>query len=86
MPEIDGLAAGKLVRDLMRESVRPRLIAFTATPDRLRDMEKGTLSVFDEIIGKSSDFSGLLSAVDRHLKSAPNPATRHAAACRRTDC
>lgn len=84
LPEIDGLAAGKLIRDLMRESVRPRLIAFTVTPDRLRDMEKGTLSVFDEIIGKSSDFSGLLSAVDRHLRSAPNPATRHAAASRQT--
>jgi DNA-binding response OmpR family regulator len=83
VPEIDGLAAGRLVRDLLRESVRPRLIAFTATPDRLREMEKGTLSVFDEIIEKSSDFNGLLSAVDRHLKSAANPATRHAAASRR---
>jgi CheY-like chemotaxis protein len=75
MPEIDGLAAGKLIRNLMRESVRPRLIAFTATPDRLRDTESGTLSVFDEIIGKSPDFSGLLAAVDRHLKCAPNPTT-----------
>jgi CheY-like chemotaxis protein len=80
MPEIDGLAAGKLVRDLLREAVRPRMIALTATPARLRDKEMATLSVFDEIIEKSSDFNALLTSVDRHLKSAPNPATRRAAA------
>jgi len=80
IPGLDGLAAGRLVRDLIRESVRPRMIALTATPARLRDQEMATLSVFDEIIEKSSDFDGLLAAVARHLKASPNPTTRRAAA------
>jgi len=79
LPELDGLAAGRLVRNLLRNAVRPVMIALTATPDRLRDTENATLSVFDEIIAKSSDLADLVASVDRNLKSAPNAAARHAA-------
>jgi CheY-like chemotaxis protein len=80
LPEVDGLAIGTLVLDLMREHVRPRLIALTATPARLHDKLMMGGSVFDEVIEKSSDLQDLVCAVDRHLRSSPNPATRRAAA------
>jgi CheY-like chemotaxis protein len=81
LPEIDGLAAGCLISEMMRSTVRPRLIALTATPALLRDREGAAGTVFDEIVDKSSDLQGLLSAVDRLLRSAPNPNTRWAAEC-----
>jgi DNA-binding response OmpR family regulator len=80
LPEMDGLAIGKVIRDLIQESVRPRLVALTATPDRLKDREGSALSVFDEIVQKSSDWQGLMALVDRHLRTSPNPDTRRAAA------
>lgn len=79
LPEMDGLAAGTLILDLLQEHVRPRLIALTSTPARLRDREMLVGSVFDEIIEKSADLHDLICAVDRHLRSSPNPATRRAA-------
>jgi CheY-like chemotaxis protein len=81
LPGLDGLAAGNLVRNLIRNAVRPVMIALTATPDLLRDKENAALSVFDEIIAKSSNLAALVATVDRHLKSAPNAATRQAAVC-----
>jgi len=80
LPEMDGLAVGTLTLDLMQEHLRPRLIALTATPARLNDKQMIAGSVFDEVVEKSSDLHGLISAVDRHLKSSPNQATRGAAA------
>ena len=80
LPEMDGLATGTLVLDLMQEHLRPRLIALTATPDLLHDKQLLPGSVFDEIVAKSSDLNGLMCTVDRHLRSSPNPATRRAAA------
>jgi hypothetical protein len=68
------------VLDLMREHVRPRLIALTATAARLNDNGMKECSLFDEVLGKSSNLDGLMCAVDRHLRSSPNPATRRAAA------
>ena len=80
LPEIDGLAIGRLIRDVIQEAVRPRLVAFTAIADRLKDREGRTVSVFDEIVQKSSDWPSLMASVDRHLKTSPNPDTRRAAA------
>jgi CheY-like chemotaxis protein len=79
LPEIDGLAVVKLTHNLMDQARRPRLIAVTATPGGLRGAEADVDVMFDEIVGKSSDFDGLVNTVDRHLRSAPNPATRRAA-------
>jgi CheY-like chemotaxis protein len=79
LPEMDGLAAGTLILDLMQEHLRPRLVALTATPARLHETMVGGC-VFDEVLGKSSDMRALIRAVDRLLRSSPNPATRRAAA------
>jgi PAS domain S-box-containing protein len=79
LPEMDGMATGSLVLDLMQEHLRPRLIALTSTPVRLHEMMVAGC-VFDEVLGKSSDMHGLVYAVDRHLRSSPNSATRRAAA------
>ena len=80
LPEMDGLATGALVIELMQEHIRPRLIALTATPARLQEKEREPGSVFDEVLGKSADFDALLVTIDRHLRSSPNPQTRRAAA------
>jgi len=80
LPEMDGLAAGTVIRDTMGEDVRPRLIGLTATAALLSDKEGTARSVFDEIFQKSSDLPGLLCSVDRHMRASPNPATRRAVA------
>jgi two-component system sensor histidine kinase/response regulator len=76
LPEIDGLAVVKLTHNLMDQQVRPRLIALTATPSRLREMDVSADIMFDKIVEKSSNFDELLNVVDCLLKSAPNPVTR----------
>jgi PAS domain S-box-containing protein len=80
LPEMDGLATGALVIELMQEHIRPRLIALTATPTQLQEKEREPGSVFDEVLGKSADLDALLVTIDRHLRSSPNPQTRRAAA------
>ena len=72
-PEIDGLAAARLVGSLMSEAARPRLIALTATPDRLTQWEAKFGRVFDEIIPKSSSLPALLAIVSRSLRAARTP-------------
>ncbi|HVC59240.1 MAG TPA: response regulator [Acetobacteraceae bacterium] len=80
LPEMDGLAAVKLVHDMMEEAVRPRLIALTATPGLLNDQPGMVPGVFDGVLQKSADLQGLMSLVDRHMRASPNQATRRAAA------
>jgi CheY-like chemotaxis protein len=80
VPEMDGWATGMLVRDMIGEDLRPRMIGLTATADQLSSREGTARSVFDEIIPKSADLQGLLSSVDRHMRASPNPVTRRAAA------
>jgi DNA-binding response OmpR family regulator len=79
LPEIDGLAAARLILDLMSEGVRPQMIALTGVPAELSVRQDGPGSSFDEVVAKSSGLTAVLAAVDRHLRSAPNSATRHAA-------
>ena len=69
-PEIDGLATARLVGDLLSEDERPRLIALTATPQRLADWEKVSGKVFDEIVGKSSNLPNLFATITRSLQAA----------------
>jgi two-component system sensor histidine kinase/response regulator len=80
LPEIDGVVISRLILDLMSEVVRPRMVALTSAPDRLGGALEGIGSSFDEIVAKSADLCGLLAVVARQLRSAPNPATRRAAA------
>jgi len=79
LPEIDGLAVVKLTHNLMDQAMRPRMIALTATPSRLCELEPGVDIMFDKIVEKSADFDSLLILVDQLLRSAPNPVTRRAA-------
>lgn len=73
MPEIDGFASARLLRDLMPGEDRPKLIAVTAASDSLitRDASE---SVFDAIVPKPLNLPALLTIVDTHLR-----ATGHAA-------
>ena len=79
LPEMDGLAIGRLIVDLMPEDIRPRLIALTAATSQLGVRQAATGSAFDEVLVKSSDLAILLAAVHRHLLGSPNRATRLAA-------
>lgn len=80
MPEMDGLATGRLVLDLLNEDARPRMIAFTSTPSQLIGRLADTGSAFDEVVAKSAGVAVLLATVERHLRSSPRSATRRATA------
>jgi DNA-binding response OmpR family regulator len=68
VPEIDGVAVASMVRSQMPEALRPRLIAFTASPDLLHSRLLAVAPPFDDIIDKSSGLDKLLSSID-HLVS-----------------
>ena len=75
LPGIDGLATAWLIGDLLSNSARPRLLALTATPERLASRTVPH-KVFDEVLAKQVGLPVVLSAVARHLQSAPNIAAR----------
>ena len=79
LPEVDGLATGRLISSFLKEDVRPRMIAFTAAPDHLAGRLAGDHGVFDEIVAKSAGLSGLLATVGLQLRSSPRATTRRAA-------
>lgn len=79
MPNLDGFAAASVAVGLLSEATRPRLIAFTSAPDRLGDRQRATGCTFDEIVSKSLGLPGLIAVVERHLRDAPNGATRRTA-------
>ena len=60
LPKIDGLAAARLIGDLMAKEHRPILIARTATPDALAERETADNRAFDVIISKSCNMEALL--------------------------
>lgn len=80
LPEMDGLATGRLIFDLLGEDSRPRMIALTSAPTELLGRMADTGSSFDEIIAKSAGLPMMLATVKRHLRSSPRSATRRAAA------
>lgn len=79
LPQINGLATARLIDDLMGEMARPRLVALTATPDDVTGSEMAGGRAFDEVVPKSVRIPELLETVTRHLRSAPDGATRQAA-------
>jgi two-component system sensor histidine kinase/response regulator len=79
LPGLDGLAAARLILDIMSESVRPQMIALTAVPGQLNHRQEDSGSVFDEVVAKSSGLPALLATVARHLHFSPRRATRLAA-------
>ena len=63
MPELDGLAAAKIIYDQTSRKDRPRLIALTSTPESLVARDSQWRMVFDEIVPKSLGFAAVLSTV-----------------------
>lgn len=68
IPEVDGLATARLIGALLSEAARPRLIALTATPDRLSAWEATSGKVFDQIVAKSASLPTLLATIGRSLQ------------------
>jgi CheY-like chemotaxis protein len=71
MPEVDGLAAARLVRDFLGETKRPRLIGVTVAAQELSAKEEGYGGgFFDNVVSKGLGLPALLSAVDASLVEA----------------
>jgi CheY-like chemotaxis protein len=69
LPEIDGLTAARLLRDMFEEAECPRLIAITATPESLTLRETSKRPMFDALYAKPLDYPALLEAVTYQLHS-----------------
>lgn len=69
LPEIDGFASARLLRDLMAEEDRPKLIAVTAAADTLTSREASS-GVFDAVVPKPLELPALLTIVDTHLRAS----------------
>ena len=80
LPEMDGLATGRLIVDLMSEDTRPRMIGFTSAPSHLVGRLTSTGGEFDELVPKAAGMHTLFPAVERHLRLSPRSSTRRAAA------
>jgi len=78
LPKIDGLATARLVGDLMGETARPRLLAITATPDRLVERELLAGRMFDGIVSKLADMPNL-ATISAFVRSVPDHASGPAA-------
>jgi CheY-like chemotaxis protein len=65
LPDLDGVAIAKLTCDLVRAPARPRLIALTATPERVAERQGLFVSHFDDIISKAAGLLPVLEAVQR---------------------
>jgi len=73
LPEINGLAAARLIADHTRSTDRPTLIALSATPQQLRDLESGGKSVFDAVEPKPWNADALLATIHRCHQTASAP-------------
>ena len=78
LPEIDGLATARLIGDLLSETARPRLVALTATPERLLSRAV-PFRMFDEVVGKLDGLPAVVAAINRQLRSAPDRVVQCAA-------
>lgn len=71
IPELDGVAVGRVVKELVRNHGRPRLIAMTASLTRLHDREGDAPSVFDAIVPKPWNPHHLIATIKRCHEAAP---------------
>jgi CheY-like chemotaxis protein len=78
LPEIDGLASARLLREMMTGEDRPKLIALTSAADSLSSREVSE-SVFDEIVSKPLNLPALLSTIGHHLRETAADHTSRAA-------
>jgi two-component system, sensor histidine kinase and response regulator len=79
LTEIDGLAAARLIGDLMNEAVRPRLIGLTASVNRVLARELVGGKAFDKVIAKGTDLPALVASLVSSLRLARDDAQRGAA-------
>jgi two-component system sensor histidine kinase/response regulator len=79
IPEIDGLATARLIRELMGEEARPALLALTTAPEQLEERASTIGDVFDGIMTKPIRLPDLVSAIECCLHAAPAAASRQAA-------
>ena len=79
IPEMDGLAASRLILGLMGESQRPRMIALTGRPEKLTARQSASGPSFDAVIPKTTDMTDLLATIERMLRLSPRPSTRRKA-------
>jgi CheY-like chemotaxis protein len=63
MPELDGLAAAKIIYDQTARADRPRLIGLTSAPESLIAHDSDWQLVFDDILSKNLGLSLILSTV-----------------------
>jgi len=77
LPEVDGLAAARLLHDHFSDADRPGLIAVTATAEGLSAKEGEAGTSFDAVVSKRLGLTALLNVVDANLTTA---AERHASA------
>jgi two-component system sensor histidine kinase/response regulator len=69
LPEVDGIAASRLIADLTRDHGSPRIIALTGWPELARQPTDGAGSVFFAVEPKPWDPKTLL----RHIEDAEEP-------------
>ncbi len=64
MPELDGLAAAKIIYDHTERRDRPRLIGLTSAPESLVAHDSNWQLVFDDILSKNLGLGIILSTVN----------------------
>jgi CheY-like chemotaxis protein len=67
LPRVNGMAAARLVHDLLSRTERPSLIALTAHPGAVADRQRSSLPLFDHIIGKFTGFQPVIGALEKCL-------------------
>ena len=79
LPEIDGLAAARLIGESVCGDVRPVIIALSAEIDLLRVTAGGFEIVFDGLVQKPWDPDALIETIDRCCAARRGTAVRVAA-------
>jgi CheY-like chemotaxis protein len=85
MPEVNGLAAARLLRDFFCQAECPRLIAVTSAADEVNERSQGFLGRgFDAIVSKQIGLQGMLILLDAQLASLEKSKAATVAALERT--
>lgn len=70
MPKMNGVAAARLITDLLSQADRPSLIALTANPSLVHDKEDGFASAFDAVVAKSDGLAAVIGAMEACWRAA----------------
>jgi CheY-like chemotaxis protein len=69
MPEVNGLAAARLLHEIFCERACPRLIAVTAVAEKVRQYQESEGLAFDAVVSKQIGLPALLTVIATHLAS-----------------